>query len=151
MKQIVFQLVAIVSPATKQTSRINCVAGWFVVSSVTPFGLFSLIHSLLRSLALYPSASVASTCAAMVMNYMCVQSLLFFSFQPSLPSSTSSSSSNNAYTQHTFHSHPLHISLFFSFFSSLLFKRRNSVQSCLSFFALDVEIRSSSPLQQPFT
>ncbi len=31
------------------------------------------------------------------------------------------------------------------FFSRLLFKRRNSVQNCLSFFALDVHNRSSSP------
>lgn len=75
---------------------------------------------------------------------------IFFSFQSSLPSS----SSNNAYIQHTL-SIRIHFifSLFLSFFSRLLFKRRNSVQNCLSFFAVDVHIRSSSSslLTQFFT
>ena len=55
----------------------------------------------------------------------------------------------HTHTTHTFHLHPLHPSLFsfffffFSFFLRSLFKRRNSVQNCLSFFAPDVQIRSS--------
>jgi hypothetical protein len=133
--------VAIVSAATKQTYIIYCVAGHIDVSSVTPYVFSSLSHQL-RPFVFY-------TVATMIMRCMHIVAPFFFRFSRRCRRRRLTTHTHITYT---FHSHPLHLSLSL-FFSLLLFKRRNSVQNCLSFFAVDVHIRSSpsSPLTHIFT
>ena len=139
-----FLFVAIENAATKQTSiRTIRVADCCAVSSATLDGLFlffTFFLSLSLSLTSDTSVRLLVRCARAQIFFFFF-SFFRFQFQPSLPS-TSPSSSNNASTS-SFLLSSFSFSLIL-FFPPLLFKRRNSVQNCPSFFALDKQIRSSS-------